>query len=312
MRYVALVLFICLNALYGSFLYAKSDTKERVVMISTGPTDGIYYPFGVGLCRLINMNSRTTGIHCAVESTNGSIENINNVSSGASTIGIAQVDWLHHAFNGTSLFESVGPDYNLRTIVPLYTESAFILARNDSGINSLDDLRKKRVNIGAESSGVHYTFDAIMKAKNWTNSTFLSTMKYSTQEEIYALCHNKIDAAFIVCGIPSKTIEDALRSCDVKVVSALDASTKDIIEKNYFYTTINSPIETIGIKSILFTSKNTDTELVKYVLSVIMNNLNELKNINPTFSNIEQELKLINQNQTTIPLHDGVLSKDDK
>ena len=78
---------------------------QQFISIGTGGVTGVYYPTGGAICRLVNKSRKEHGIRCAVESTGGSVYNINTIKAGELEFGVAQSDWQYHAFNGTSKFE---------------------------------------------------------------------------------------------------------------------------------------------------------------------------------------------------------------
>jgi len=94
-----------------------------------------------------------------VESTGGSIYNINTLRSGELEFGVAQSDWQYHAYNGTSKFEDAGPFKELRAMFSVHPEPVTILARRDSGITNIEDLKGTRVNIGNAGSGTRGTWE---------------------------------------------------------------------------------------------------------------------------------------------------------
>jgi TRAP transporter TAXI family solute receptor len=87
---------------------APSAMAEEFITIGTGGVTGVYYPTGGAICRLVNKGRRDHGIRCSVESTGGSVYNINTIREGELEFGVAQSDWQYHAYNGTSKFEDAG------------------------------------------------------------------------------------------------------------------------------------------------------------------------------------------------------------
>jgi TRAP transporter TAXI family solute receptor len=96
-----------LAVLAGSF-GAASAAEQRFISIGTGGVTGVYYPTGGAICRLVNKTRKEHGIRCSVESTGGSVYNINTVRAGELEFGVAQSDWQYHAYNGTSKFKDQG------------------------------------------------------------------------------------------------------------------------------------------------------------------------------------------------------------
>ncbi|MDX5361892.1 MAG: TAXI family TRAP transporter solute-binding subunit, partial [Alphaproteobacteria bacterium] len=122
--------------------------EQQFISIGTGGVTGVYYPTGGAICRLVNKDRKEHGIRCSVESTGGSVYNINTVRSGELEFGVAQSDWQYHAYNGTSKFEEAGPFKELRAVFSVHPEPFTLIVRSDSGITSFEGLKGKRVNVG--------------------------------------------------------------------------------------------------------------------------------------------------------------------
>ena len=121
---------------------------DTFVTIGTGGVTGVYYPTGGSICRLVNKDRASHGVRCTVESTGGSVYNINTIRAGELDLGVAQSDWQYHAYNGTSKFADAGAFTGLRAVFSVHPEPFTVVARADSGIRNLEDLKGKRVNIG--------------------------------------------------------------------------------------------------------------------------------------------------------------------
>ena len=129
---------------------APSDTQaeSKFVTIGTGGVTGVYYPTGGAICRLVNKTRKEHGIRCSVESTGGSVYNLNMIAAGELDMGVAQSDWQYHAYNGTDQFADQGPNKDLRAVFSVHPEPFTVVARADSGIKTFKDLKGKRGNIG--------------------------------------------------------------------------------------------------------------------------------------------------------------------
>jgi hypothetical protein len=126
-----------LAALVGCALWGLGSSvnaaETRFVSIGTGGVTGVYYPTGGAICRLVNKNRKEHGLRCSVESTGGSVYNINTIRAGELDMGVAQSDWQYHSYHGTSKFEDQGPFEGLRAVFSIHPEPVTIIARADSG-----------------------------------------------------------------------------------------------------------------------------------------------------------------------------------
>lgn len=135
---------------------------QQFISIGTGGVTGVYYPTGGAICRLVNKNRKKHGIRCSVESTGGSVYNINTVRAGELEFGVAQSDWQFHAFNGTSKFEDQGKFENLRAVFSVHPEPFTLISRKGTGITGFADLKGKKVNVGNPGSGQRATTEVVM------------------------------------------------------------------------------------------------------------------------------------------------------
>ncbi|EOJ3674941.1 TAXI family TRAP transporter solute-binding subunit [Vibrio parahaemolyticus] len=251
--------------------------EETFVTIGTGGVTGVYYPTGGAICRLVNKSRAEHGIRCSVESTGGSIYNINTIRAGELDLGIAQSDWQYHAYNGTSQFAENGPFKELRAVFSVHPEPFTVVARQDSNIKTFDDLKGKRVNIGNPGSGQRGTMEVLMKEYGWSNDDFKLISELKAAEQSKALCDNKIDAMVYTVGHPSGAIKEATTSCDSNIVTVAGPKVDKLIADNSFYRVATVPggmyrgsdndVMTFGVGATFVSSTAVPEEVVKDGLS---------------------------------------------
>ena len=139
--YLSLI-FICI-----SFFSSLGLAKKRYVTIGTGGVTGVYYPTGGAISKMINKKRKIYNIRASVESTGGSVYNINMVISGDLEFGIAQSDRQYQAYKGLAEWKKTGPQADLRSICSLHPEIITLVASVESKIKTLPDLKNKRINI---------------------------------------------------------------------------------------------------------------------------------------------------------------------
>jgi TRAP transporter TAXI family solute receptor len=293
----------------------KQEKKMEYVTIGTGGVTGVYYPTGGAICRLVNKNKSEHGVRCSVESTGGSVYNINTIRAGELEMGVAQSDWQYHGYNGTSKFKKDGKFSDLRAIFSVHGEPFTLLARKDANINSFDDLKGKRVNVGNPGSGQRGTMDMVMKAKGWTKADFKVASELKAGEQSKALCDNKIDAMVYVVGHPNGSIKEATTTCDTKLVTVKDATIDKIVADNdfYKYSTIaggtykGNPDETttFGVAATFVTSAKVSEHAVYTVVKSVFENFEAFKKLHPAFANLKKE-EMIKEGLSA-PLHRGAI-----
>ena len=299
--------------LLAGFVTQAGAQEQRFVTIGTGGVTGVYYPTGGAICRLVNKGRKDHGIRCSVESTGGSVYNINTIRAGELDMGVAQSDWQYHAYNGTSKFADAGPFQDLRAVFSVHPEPFTVVARADAGITSFDQLKGKRVNIGNPGSGQRGTMEVVMEALGWTAGDFALASELKSAEQSKALCDNKIDAMVFTVGHPSGSIKEATTSCDSVLVTVTGEAIDYLVSENSFYRHATIPggmyrgndgdVMTFGVGATFVSSTNTDAEVVYQVVKSVFENFDDFKKLHPAFAVLKKEEMV--KDGLSAPLHDG-------
>ena len=183
--------------------------EQQFISIGTGGVTGVYYPTGGAICRLVNKERKEHGIRCSAESTGGSVYNINTVRAGELEFGVAQSDAQYNAYNGVGDFADAGKFEDLRSVFALHPEPFTLVVRADTGIQSFEDLKGKKVNVGNPGSGQRATTEVVMKAYGMTMDDFALAAELKGSEMAQALCDGKIDAMIYTIGHPAAAITEA-------------------------------------------------------------------------------------------------------
>jgi TRAP transporter TAXI family solute receptor len=224
-----------------SLTAGTSQAAQKFISIGTGGVTGVYYPTGGAICRLVNKSRKEHGIRCSVESTGGSVYNINTIRAGELDMGVAQSDWQYHAYNGTSKFADQGPFKELRAVFSVHAEPVMIVARKDANIKNVMDLKGKRVNIGNPGSGTRASYEVMADALGFTDDTLALATEFKSSEQSQALCDNKIDAFFFLVGHPSGSIKEATTSCEANMVAVDGPAIDKLVADNSFYRKATIP-----------------------------------------------------------------------
>ncbi|MGF1725156.1 TAXI family TRAP transporter solute-binding subunit [Photobacterium nomapromontoriensis] len=312
---MALKQLIKVSALTAAVMTTGMANAQNFITIGTGSVTGVYYPTGGAICKLVNKDRKTHNVRCSVEPTGGSIYNVNTMRAGELDFGIAQSDWQYHGYNGTSKFEQQGPYKKLRAVFSLHAEPFNIIVRADSGINKVQDLKGKRVNIGNPGSGDRATMGVVMDAIGWTNADFKLTSELKGSERSQALCDNKIDAFVYVVGHPNGSIKEATTSCDAKLISATGPAIDKIIAGNPYYTKSKIPadmykgtsddVNSFGVAATLVSSTDVSDDIVYALVKSVFENFSTFKRLHPAFANLNPEDMV--KEGLSIPLHPGAV-----
>ncbi len=292
-----------------------SAQEQRFVTIGTGGVTGVYYPAGGAICRLVNMDRKEHGIRCSVESTGGSVYNLNAIRQGELDLAVAQSDWQYHAYNGTSQFKDDGPNTKLRAVFSLHPEPFTVVASKSSGIKNFEDLAGKRVSVGNPGSGQRATAEVLMDGMGWTMDKFSLAAELKAAEQSQALCDGNIDAFFYTVGHPSGAIKEATTSCDSVLVNVDNAATKKLIDENPYYRKAVIPggmyrgsdadVTTFGVAATFVSSTDVPDDVVYEVVKAVFENFDSFKRLHPAFANLKKEEMV--SDALSAPLHPGAL-----
>ena len=302
--------------LLGATLSTGAIAAEKTyVSIGTGGVTGVYYPTGGAICRLVNKNRKKTGIRCSVESTGGSVFNINAIRAGELEMGVAQSDWQFHAYNGTSKFKDAGKFEDLRAVFSVHAEPATLVVRADSGIKNFTDLKGKRVNVGQPGSGTVATYDVIEKAFGMSRKDLKLASELKSSEMGQALCDNKIDAYFILVGHPAGLIKETTTTCDAKIADIHGPAVDTLVKNNSYYRYASIPAgmytgtpeaaKTMGVGATFVSSAKVPEKVIYEVVKAVFENFDSFKKLHPAFKNLKKT-EMVSASLSA-PIHAGAL-----
>ncbi len=306
---LASVLAVSLSS--GSALAAN----QQFVSIGTGGVTGVYYPTGGAICRLVNKGRKEHGVRCSVESTGGSVYNINTIRGGELDMGVAQSDWQYHAYHGTGKqsFIDAGPFKELRAVFSVHPEPVSIVARKDANIKHVSDLVGKRVNIGNAGSGTEATWKVMWTAMGHTNDDLKLVAQMKASENPGALCDNKIDAYFYPVGNPTASTKESTTTCDANLVEVSGPVIDKLVSEKPYYAKAIIPggmyrgnpndIATFGVGATFVSSSKVSADTVYAVVKSVFENFDAFKKLHPAFGNLTKKGMIENANSA--PLHEG-------
>jgi len=297
----------------GVMALGGAASAQEFISIGTGGVTGVYYPTGGAICRLVNKSRKEHGIRCAVESTGGSVYNINTIKGGELEFGVAQSDWQYHAYNGTSKFEGDAAFPGIRAVFSVHPEPFTLLVRGDSGIESFEGLKGKRVNVGNPGSGQRATMEVVMAAFGLSMDDFALATEYKGSEMAKQICDGNIDAMIYTIGHPAAAIKEATTTCDVKLISVVGEPVDKLVADNPFYRKAVIPggmyagtdtdTTTFGVGATFVTSIDVPEEVVYVVAKSVMENLDDFRQLHPAFANLKAEEMV--KDGLSAPLHPG-------
>ncbi|MDG2057648.1 MAG: TAXI family TRAP transporter solute-binding subunit, partial [Tateyamaria sp.] len=223
-----------------------------------------------------------------------------------------QSDWQHHAYNGTSKFAD-NPFPDLRAVMSVHPEPFTLIVRGDSGIDSFEALKGKRVNVGNPGSGQRATMEVVMDAFGIGMDDLALATEYKGSEMAKQLCDDNIDAMIYTIGHPAAAIKEATTTCDAKLVSVTGAPIDKLVADNPFYRVATIPggmykgtdgeTTTFGVGATFVTSTSVPEETVYIVAKSVMENIEDFKGLHPAFANLDPAQMV--KDGLSAPLHDG-------
>lgn len=308
---IVLALILTFTSGGGSALAAED------VAIAAGGRDGNYHAFGRGICRLLNR--KTDSVTCSLlPAPKGdapeSYSNLFNVHNGAAEFGLSGSDWQHYATSGTGPVQHVSEKLeSLRSVFSLHAEPVTLVARRDSGISSLNDLKGKRVNLGRPTSKTRNSVDLILKSKDWSPKDFMLAEELTGKDQSLAFCHDRVQAIFVVGAHPNAAVERVMTLCDGTLVDlsgekidTMLGSTPHLAKAQVAagtYAGMSKPASTFGATLTVVTSKDVADDVVYQFTKAIFDNIGELKKLHPALRDLDPAS--MTKSGLTAPLHPG-------
>jgi uncharacterized protein len=307
-------------ALSPSGLSAQEMTFFR---IATGGTAGTYYPVGALIANLISNppGSRdcdkggscgVLGLVAAAQSSNGSVANVIAVSDDLVESGFCQSDVVFWAYNGVGIFEGVEPRRDLRLIGNLYPEVLQVVVRRDSEINSIADMRGKRVSLDVEGSGTLVDARIVLDAYGISESE-LEAAYIPHGTAVSMLRAGELDAFFLIAGYPTNSVFDLVQEGLATLIPMVDGEAISLIADHPFFSLSVVPegtysdlplITTLAIGAQWIVTADADDDLIFGITQALWNENSRalLDSGHPAARQIKLENALAG---ASIPLHPG-------
>ena len=252
---VRALLAAALVVLCGAATTGLAPAQEmRFFRIGTGGVAGTYYPIAGLIADIISNppgarpcekggSCGVPGLVAIAQSSNGAVANVDAIASGALESGFAQSDVAYWAYTGTGIYEGEGKIENLRGIANLYPESIHIVARMGSGIESVRDLRGKRVSLDEPGSGTLVDARIILDAFGLSENDL--TPSYVKPHQASAMMdEGQLDAFVIVAGYPTGSVLELCASAGCELVPIHGPEVDALLERYPFFAKDTIPAHT--------------------------------------------------------------------
>ncbi len=297
------------------FCLATAQAKTTFVTIGTGGITGVYYPTGGAIAKMVNKKKKEYGIRATVESTGGSVFNVNAVMNGDLEFGIVQSDRQYQAVHGLAEWKDKGPQKDLRAVFSIHPESVTLIAAVDSGVKQILELKGKKVNIGNPGSGQRQNAIDALEAVGIDYKKDIQAESVKAAEAPGLLQDGRIDAFFYTVGHPNGAIKEAtsgarkVRFVSITGVEKLLAKypyyAKSVIPVSMYPGAVNDKdVPTFGVKATFVTSAKVPDEVVYAITKEVFDNFDEFKKLHPAYSTLTKESML---EGLSAPIHPGAM-----
>jgi uncharacterized protein len=260
--------------------------------IATGGTGGVYSVYGGGLADVIGDNLE--GYKATAETTSASVDNMKLIARGDSDVAFSLADTAIDAVEGRASFDEKLP---IRALAQIYTNYTQIGTTAGENIDSLEDMRGKRVSVGDPGSGTEVIALRVLEAAGLDPAKDIKRRQLGVDESVNALRDGAIDAFFWSGGLPTGALTD-LATTDDLVLLPTDEYTDELRDEYgeaYQTTTIpkgtykglDEDVEVIGVPNLLVVNQDMDEKLAHDLTKLLFDQKQRLVNVHPEAKNLD-------------------------
>ena len=305
--------FVLTLALASLFAMPTAAQEKINLSIATGGTGGVYYPLGGGMANLLS--KYVPGMQATAEVTGGSVDNLRLIGTGKPYIALAMADASQDAYRGEDKFK--GNKVPLRTLMILYTNIMHVVTVEGTGINTMKDLKGKRVSTGSPGSATEVMAFRLIEAAGLDKDRDMRRERLGVSESANAMKDRKIDAFFFVVGLPTSAVTDLAATPGIKIKFIDHANLVPAMNKKYdnlyvedvipkaTYAGMAADNKAAAVANILVTHEKMSDETAYNIVKTIFDKRPDLINVHKTAADI----KLENQKASAspVPFHPGAI-----
>ncbi|MET3575689.1 TRAP transporter TAXI family solute receptor [Bhargavaea ullalensis] len=284
----------------------KKESDIKFLSILTGGTQGTYYPLGGSFAEFI---TDETGIKTTAESSQASAANMTALADGTAEIAFVQTDIAYYANKGELMFEKDGAIDSVSAIGSLYPETIQLVTTEKSGIKTFDDLKGKKVSVGAPGSGTYANAEQLLEIHGLSIKDDIKAQNLDFGESQESLQSGQIDAAFITSGTPTGAVEALNAVAKVNIVPVEDDKADELIEKYPYYAKdtieagtygLEEDVPTVSVGAMLVIQNDIPDDVVYDITKAIYENADKITHAKGALISAEKGLDGIG-----IPVHAG-------
>ncbi|WP_226575313.1 TAXI family TRAP transporter solute-binding subunit [Acuticoccus sediminis] len=280
---------------------------QDFIGILTGGTSGVYYPLGVAISNIYTQDIE--GSRPSVQSTKASVENLNLLQQGRGELAFTLGDSLAMAWAGNAEAGFPRKLDKLRGLTAIYPNYVQIVASKDSGITSLEDLKGKRLSVGAPKSGTELNARAILAAAGMSYDDLGKVEYLPFAESVELIKNRQLDATLQSAGLGVASIRDLATSVPITVVpipaAVVEAAGAPFVKQTIpagTYDGQTEDVETAAVLNYLVTHEGVSDDLAYAMTKTLFENLDKLVAAHAAAKGISLENATVGM---PVPLHPG-------
>lgn len=311
MRNPRTIIFPILIAFFAFLLVGTSAyAKTKYISISTGGTGGVYYPYGGGLAEIFTRYAK--GVKAVAEVTGASVENVKLAHRGETVIAEAMNDVVYQGYNGIGKFK--GKPQKILAMFQMYPHHYHVVTLKGKGIETVYDIKGKRVSVGAPGSGTEFKTNLVLQEALEIPYSSFKVFRLSFTENANALKDGTIDVGIWDVAAPTSSIMDLSMTRDIYVIPFSKEDIGKICKKFPFYSPFEMPAGTYkgqdnpvlnpSVWNTVACTASLDEELVYKLVKAVFEHADYLQKIHPfaKYTTPQNAVK-----HSVIPLHPGAI-----
>lgn len=287
---------------------AHAQDRRRIVIV-TGGTGGVFYPYGGGLAKILS--EKVPNVQASAQVTGGSVDNVKLLHSGDAEIGLSTLDSAYDGLKGDAAYKSEGKQ-DVRVLAVLYDSFLHVVASQASGIAKVADIKGKRVSVGSAGSSTESIADRVIAASGLDPMKDITRDNLGVGESAGALKDGKVAVFFWIGGVPTSAVRELAVSGQPSIRFVDTSKELAQLERQFpgLYRPFNLPqtayagmpeaVAGLGVANVLLVSAKAKDDMVTMVLNGIFNNLEEVQKVHPEARRLTLQSAA---SKTAVPFH---------
>ena len=294
----------------GAAANATPSFTGKTLNIVTGGTGAVYIVYGAGLADLLN---KKLGTSASAQSTTASVDNMKLIRDGKAELALTQADIAFDAVKGQGRFAPPEAKADAKALAVMYTNYLHLVTKDGSPINTVNDLKGKRVSVGSAGSGTEIIANRTLEAYGLDANKDIQRERLGVQDSANALRDSKIDAFFFSGGLPVPAVLDLSTAMKIKVLDLTDSVKKMSDKYGPLYFTIKVPRTTYntaadvtvsGVANLLVVPSSFDARLAQAILATMFDNKADLAKVHVAANDLTLETATVG---SSIDFHQGAI-----